>query len=152
MYNIREYRIDDKTSLIRLIRLNTPAYFSVEEEPGFSHYLDHELERYYVIEHEGEVIGCGGINFEDDYTTGIISWDMVHPDFHGRGVGSELLKFRLTELSAIGSIERIIVRTSQLTHIFYAKHGFQLIDIKKDFWAEGLDLYKMEYFQKNSSQ
>ena len=141
---IREYNPGDKSDVIHLMRLNTPRYFSPEEEDGLSRYLDNEIEHYFVVEYNHKVIGSGGINF-DDSSTGVISWDIFHPDYQGRGFGSQLLNFRLNKLKELEHIRKIIVRTSQLTHIFYEKQGFKLIETAKDYWAEGLDMYKMEY-------
>ena len=36
---IREYKSIDKSSVMNLIRLNTPEYFAPEEENDFSNYL-----------------------------------------------------------------------------------------------------------------
>ena len=46
------------------------------------------------------------------------------------------------------SVLRITVRTSQLAFGFYEKRGFELKGIEKDYWAEGFDLYRMEYVRR----
>jgi len=56
-----------------------------------------------------------------------------------------LLNHRIEKLRNISSIKKIIVRTSQLVYKFYEKQGFVLLEVKKDYWADGLDMYKMEY-------
>lgn len=142
---IRDYKPTDKNTLLQIIRDNTPAYFALEEEQDFSDYLDNEIEDYFVVETDGQIVGCGGVNFEENKTTGIISWGMVHPDHHGNKIGSALLQYRLDFLKNIKSVTRITVRTSQLVYKFYEKHGFRLIESKKDFWAKGIDMYYMEY-------
>jgi ribosomal-protein-alanine N-acetyltransferase len=45
-------------------------------------------------------------------------------------------------------IEKIIVRTSQITFPFYQKQGFRLKEKIDNYWAEGFDLYYMEYQSK----
>lgn len=76
---IRPYKSSDKTELLTLIDLNTPFYFASTEKSDFDRYLDSEIELYYVITFEDKIVGCGGINFQDDKSVGVISWDMVHP-------------------------------------------------------------------------
>ncbi len=142
---IRPYNNNDKLDLLHLIDLNIPKYFAVAEKVDFQNYLENEIELYYVITFENNIIGCGGINFENEKTTGIISWDMIHPEFHGKGFGKALLQYRISVLKSLENVTRIIVRTSQMTFPFYQKQGFQLLEIKPDYWAKGFDLYYMEY-------
>ena len=142
---IREYQASDKESLLALLRLNTPKYFAPEEEHSFAKYLDEETELYYVVLADGKAVGCGGINFADGKATGRISWDIVHPSWQGKKIGIRLLRFRIEKLKRMGGIRKITVRTSQLVYKFYEKQGFVLLETRKDHWAKGLDMYKMEY-------
>ncbi len=142
---IRPYHPKDKTALITILRLNSPAYFAPEEEEGFDQYLDHGTEDYFVICVDDVPVGCGGINYEDEKTTGIISWDMIHPDFQKQSLGSRLLQYRIDKLKAMPDIRKIIVRTSQLTDRYYQKMGFKLLNVVENHWAEGYHLYLMEY-------
>ena len=110
---IREYRETDKNAVIDLIRQNTPEYFALEEEADFSNYLDSERELYFVLLLNKEIVGCGGINFTDDKTTGKISWDIIHPQHQGKSLGAQLLKYRIEKIKSINGIQKITVRTSQ---------------------------------------
>ena len=142
---IRSYSVKDKAAVLNLMELSTPKYFAVSEKPDFENYLEHELELYFVIELHHQIIGCGGINFESNQTIGIISWDIIHPEFHGKKLGTQLLHHRLAILNDLKHIEIVIVRTSQHTDQFYQKNGFQLVEIVPNYWAEGFDLYYMEH-------
>ena len=142
---IREYEPTDKDAVINLIRLNIPKYFAPTEETDLNYYLDHERELYYVLLFDGQIVGCGGINFEDNKKTGKISWDILHPQYQGKSLGSQLLKYRIEKIKVIDSIQKITVRTSQLAYKFYEKQGFELNEVKEDYWAKGFDLYRMEY-------
>jgi len=144
---IRNYKKSDKDSLLEILKSNTPTYFSPDEEKDFIHYLDHEIDCYYVLEFQNKMVGCGGINLTKDKNMGIISWGMIHPDFQKLGFGSLLLKHRITELQKIESVEKIIVRTSQHVYPFYEKAGFKITKTIPNYWAEGFDLIEMEYFK-----
>ncbi len=121
---------------MELLRLNTPRYFAPEEAADLDAYLERERELYYVLLHEERIVGCGGINFADGGTVGKISWDMVHPQYRGKSLGTRLLRHRIEKLEAMRSVRRITVRTSQLAFGFYEKRGFELKGIEKDYWAE----------------
>lgn len=145
--NIREYKTEDKDELISLLRLNTPQFFAAEEEEDFVNYLESERELYYVLCIDDKIVGCGGINFDNEKSIGKISWDIIHPNYQGKSLGSQLLKYRLNTLKAIESVQKITVGTSQVAYKFYQKHGFELREIVKDYWADGFDLYAMVYKQ-----
>lgn len=142
---IRQYNIDDKSKLIEILKLNVPHFFAESEIEDLGNYLDSEVEQYFVAELNEEIIGAGGINFENDYKTGKISWDFINPQFQGIGLGTQLLRYRIELLKSMDSIEIISVRTSQLAYKFYEKNGFVLKEIHKDYWAKGFDMYKMIY-------
>ena len=143
--SIREFEVNDTKEIIDLFRLNVPKFFANEEEEDLIQYLENEIELYYVLLFDGKIVGSGGINFENELKTGIISWDIIHLDFQGKKLGSQLLKHRIEKLKTIASIQEIVVRTSQFTYQFYKKQGFEISEIIKDYWAKGFDLYRMNY-------
>ena len=142
---IREYLTTDKEVVMNLIKLNTPNFFAKEEVNDLSNYLDKGIELYYVLLVDGKVVGSGGINFAEKRTIGKISWDIMHPDYQGKSLGKKLLRYRIEVLKAIPSIKKITVRTSQLAYKFYEKQGFTLNEIKRNYWADGFDMYSMQY-------
>ncbi len=142
---IRAYRVSDKGKVLNLLRLNTPKYFSPEEYNDLEYYLENEIEYYYVIEMESKIVGSGGFNLIEDKTTGVISWDILHPDFQRKSLGSALLKYRIQEIQKFENVHKIIVRTSQLVYKFYEKLGFNVTGVVEDYWAKDFDLVKMEY-------
>ena len=141
---IRNYTKKDKSTLIELLRQNTPEYFDPSEERDFIQYLDHEVEDYFVYEEHSKIIGAGGINYFIEEKSARISWDIVDSKSQGRGVGKKLTQYRINHLKRNPKIEMISVRTSQHAYKFYEKMGFELVKIKNDYWAQNFDLYLME--------
>lgn len=141
---IRSYCKKDKSTLIELLRQNTPDYFDPSEERDFIKYLDHEVEDYFVYEEHSKIIGAGGINYFLEDKTARISWDIVNIESQGRGIGKKLTQYRINHLKRNPKIEMISVRTSQHAYKFYEKMGFELVKIKNDYWAQNFDLYLME--------
>lgn len=146
---IRPYHSSDKNELLSLLRLNTPEYFAPSEESDFIDYLEKEIEDYFVVEENKIIVGCGGINYWENGTVARISWDIVHPNQQGKGIGKKLTLFRIEEIKKNLAVKSIIVRTSQLAFQFYEKIGFELEKIEKDYWEEGFDLYVMRFKMGN---
>lgn len=137
--------MSDKTAILKLLRLNTPGSFAPDEEGDLLEYLDSSAENYLVVEGGGEIIGAGGINYGfDNGRTARISWDMIDPSCQGKGVGTELLQFRIAEIKQNKTITNIVVRTTQFAYEFYEKNWFRLEKVSGDYWANGFDLYQMK--------
>lgn len=143
--SIREYKVNDFNKLCDLLKLNIPKYFAVEEYPDFKKYLNEEIENYFVAEIDKEIVGCGGINYKKNKNISMISWDIIHPEYQGKGIGKKILQHRINFVKKNYPTYKIIVRTSQLVFKFYEKQGFKLLEKHQDFWTKGFDMYKMEY-------
>ena len=141
---IRAYQRDDRSALLGIFRLNTPKFFHRDEESDFSSYLDRHAASFFVVEHQGQIVGCGGFHLVGEGAAGRISWTFLHPGHQGLGLGAELVHHCLLQLRSMPSVKRIIVLTSQYASAFFYKFGFRVEEIKKDYWAEGMDLHWME--------
>ncbi len=146
---IKKYSKSDKKEVIELLKLNTPKYFDPSEEFEFIDYLDNKIEDYFVAKEDSKIIGCGGINYFPDEKIARISWDMIHPDYHGRRIGQKLTQHRINFIKNNSDTELIVVRTSQLVYKFYEKMGFEIDKVEKDYWAKDFDLYEMIINIKN---
>ncbi len=142
---IREFKEEDESNVLELFRLNTPTFFSPNEEEDLIFYLNNEIEKYFVVLLDEKLLGCGGINFKENGALGLLSWDFLHPHYQRMGVGTVLLNHRINILKSIPTVKKIRVRTSQQAYSFYEKSGFELVEKIKDYWADGFDLYSMEY-------
>lgn len=141
---IREYSQEDYKLLIELFRSNVPAYFDAEEEKDLIRFINEDREHFFVVEMDNALIACGGFALKPEVKAAYITWDMVHPNYQGKGIGTVLTEFRLQSIAMFPDVEKIIVRTSQKVSDFYARFGFKLKQTQKDYWAKGLDLHYME--------
>lgn len=142
---IRSYKKTDFSSVLSILQLNTPTYFAPQETQDFIHYLEHELDQYFVAVLDETIVGCGGFNYEFSNNIIKISWDMIHPKFQNHGIGSMLLLHRLEKIKTHYTFDEIVVRTSQFSYKFYEKHGFELIELHHNYWAKGFDMYFMTF-------
>ncbi|PVW13566.1 GNAT family N-acetyltransferase [Marixanthomonas spongiae] len=145
---IREYAPKDKSKVVELLRLNIPKFFDASEQKDLEHYLDNEIEDYFVVEENAEIIGAGGINYEPKENVAIISWDIIDPNSQRKGIGGKLMQHRIDWLKDHQHVDSVFVRTSQFTYQFYEKMGFKLEKVEKDYWAQGFDLYQMKLTNK----
>jgi len=141
---IRRYKDADKERLIELLRLNTPQYFSPNEEKDLLYYLNNHAGNHYVVEVDGQVMGCGGFNLAEGGELAKLSWDIFHPQSQGKGLGRALTKFRIQKIKEIQGTKIISVRTSQLVYKFYEKFGLEIREVVKDYWDVGFDLYRLD--------
>ena len=141
---IRPFEKTDIPDLLKLLKLNIPAAFAQSEYDDYVHYLDSEIEDYFVVDVNGRIIGAGGINYNLEKKEAYLSWDFLHPDWQGRGLGKRLALMRLDLIKTKASINKIVVRTSQMAFKFYEKMGFRLKYTSEDFWAKSYDLFYME--------
>ena len=76
---------------------------------------------YFVLEQFGQIAACGGWALD---TAGVadLTWGMVRRKFHRRGLGRELLRFRLNAIRNDGRATLVRVRT--------VARAFQLTRIK----------------------
>ena len=141
---IRPYRTTDYPAVLHILSDNVPRYFAPEEVSDLADYLRYEREDYFVVEEEERMVGSGGINYLPDWSTAVLSWGFLHPDFQRRGIGRRLAEHRIEHIKGQNEYIKIRVRTSQLTWLFYQKLGFTLLETQRDYWAKGYDLYHME--------
>ena len=143
--NLRPYEPRDLDAVVAIFRSNIPKYLGHEEEPGLHEFLqsDH-VNDYYVIEVNGEVVGAGGIAFNDlESPTVSLCWGMVRADFLGKGLGKELTRFRIDLAQEKYPGLPLTIGTSQHTRRFYEKLGFRMVEHRPDGFGPGIDDCRM---------
>jgi [ribosomal protein S18]-alanine N-acetyltransferase len=141
--NIVTYNSIHFDGCLAVFDANTPQYFAPSERELFINYFTKGIEDYYVVEINNKVVACGGINYEDEKTTGVLSWGMVLPDYQKQGIGTALTQYRLNVMKAILGITKGRVRTAQYTYKFYEKMGFTLNYFEAGYFGGLFDLYDM---------
>ena len=131
---------------------NVPKFFTKEEVNEFADFLDRYvlLEKakpqrtfYYVILLDDIIVGSGG--FGDRYGNGrlTLTWGLLHKKYHKKGLGKALLLHRLENAAKVYPNAKVFLDTTQHTQGFFAKFGFKVEKISKDYYAEGMHRYDM---------
>lgn len=137
--NIRPYELTDLEAVVEIFRSNIPKYFGPAEEPGLRNFLQDERgDDYYVVEVDGDVVGCGGIALNEDRTVSLC-WGMIREDHLGTGLGKALTEFRIGLSADKYPGLPMVISTSQHTQGFYEKLGFRLTEHTPDGFGPGID-------------
>ncbi|MCC7635080.1 GNAT family N-acetyltransferase [Stenotrophomonas rhizophila] len=143
MPTLRPYTPTDAPACLVLFDANVPRYFAPRERQDFANYLLHpdRSHDYRVIEHNGDVVACGGLALDNE-NTAAFCWGMVDSTRHRQGFGSLLSHARLAHARTLGA-QRVTLSTSQHTQGFYAGLGFAVTRIVPDGHGPGLDAVEM---------
>ena len=158
MIRIRPYLPTDLSNCLTIFDGNCPPYFALEEREAFEHWLvcqgktlenaykNTSVETYRVIENEaGELVGCGGYYLNQDQTEARFAWGMIRKELQHHGIGTYLAQQRIEEIKRNYPLAEITLATSQHTHLFYARMGFEVLDIIPSGFAPNLDKYEMKW-------
>ena len=122
--HIREYQPEDLEACIEVYRSNEPDFLAPEGLENFIEFLKLGTSYYLVIEHDGDVIGCGGLELVGDSDSSTLVYGMVHREYHRRGFGTTLLAARIALLEVEDRPIDLWMRTSTASMPFYGRFGF----------------------------
>lgn len=138
----RVYAATDREACEAIFLSNMPRYFSADEFVEFREFLNAPNAHYLVaFDQSRAIVGCGGCYVEG--TTGSLCWGMVPQEFHGRAIGSFLLRERLAWLFAHPVVSEVSIRTSQKSSGFFERFGFITSTVIPGGLGTGLDEVSM---------
>lgn len=65
----------------------------------------------------------------------------VHPEYQGRGIGSQLVKDMKDKKDTLECHTRVSNTTAKS---FYIDHSFEVVDTESNYYANGEDAYRLE--------
>jgi N-acetylglutamate synthase-like GNAT family acetyltransferase len=119
--DLRPYGSIDRDACLAIFDSPSPS-----ERARFDEFLKAPDGPYFVMEHDGAVVGCGGYTVGPEPDVATLVWGIIRNDLRRQGLGRFLLMFRLREIGKAGSIQRVLVETSQDTAKFYESQGFKV--------------------------
>ena len=144
MQYIIPFHQEHKERLMEVFDSNAPGYFDPIERSQFEEFFAGFYGGDYFIYHEDDTIyGAGGFCTQNPGEARIV-WVMVDEQKHGKGIGRTLMKYFEELIRARKEYQKVSLKTSQLTDVFYEKLGYKTLYTEKDHWGEGLDLVYME--------
>lgn len=112
--DIRPYIASDRNACLSIFDSN----FEAGQRPEFERFLDRREGPYFVMEHEGAIVGCGG------YLGANLVRGMIRRDFQRLGLGRFLLMYRLRKLEGI---QMVRLETPRSAVPFFEKQGFRVV-------------------------
>ena len=128
---------------LSILKSNTPEFIDTTEESLFINFLSRKRIIYFTVFESEELVACGGYGYDNKKDSVVLSWGIVHNQFHKMGFGTHLLKYRLKHIMKDYPTANIILDTSQKTYKFYERFNFKVDKITSDFYRKGLDRYDM---------
>jgi hypothetical protein len=140
---LRRYCRDDRSACLSLFEGNIPDSFFPHEIPAFVGFLDYLPGPYLVVEDGSRtLVACGGLAEHPDHAT--LCWGIVARGRQRQGIGRFLLRARLALAACIPGVKRVDLNTSQRTAAFFAKEGFETLQVTHNGYGPGLDRHDME--------
>ncbi|MDZ7639451.1 MAG: GNAT family N-acetyltransferase [Bryobacterales bacterium] len=137
------YTTEHATGCLAIFDAHSPDAFHPSERPVFEGFLAAPHHPYWVMLHEGAIVGCGGFLREEGSPRARLHWGMVHRDFQRQGLGRFLMLFRLREIGKLPDVEWVELGTTPLAAPFFEKQGFRPSSFAKDGWGPGMDRVEM---------
>lgn len=104
--------------------------------------LEDDLSKVYVYENDDQVIGF--ISATDLKETCDILSLVVDPEFRNQLVASNLIDYLISELDENLKIITLEVASKNIPAIhLYEKFGFEIVNVRKKYYADGDDAYLM---------
>ncbi len=136
---IRPYQNDDLPECLRLFDSN-PNYFLTSEREQFQAFLEGGPGTYFVMEHDAQLVGCGGFALEAEPGLASLTWGLIDGRYHRQGLGRLLLFHRLKEISKLGNISVVRLETTPLTAPFFERAGgFRVTNVEPGAYDGSLD-------------
>lgn len=121
--DIRPYSPADHDACLEVFDSNSPELLSASLRPAFAVFLDSGEKPFFVAEHDGEIVGCGG--FTIDGTMARLLWGIVRRQWQRQGLGRFLLFYRLREITRNAAVQMVSLRAPRQAAAFFTSQGFR---------------------------
>ena len=122
--SMRQANIEDVGGILSLIEPLEEARVLVRRSREL---LEMEIERFYILEHDGIIIGCAALYPFPEEKAGELACLAVHADYRDAGRGAALLEF-VEAAARKKKLKRLFVLTTQTAH-WFVERGYAEADV-----------------------
>jgi amino-acid N-acetyltransferase len=123
---LRPARLDDIAGLLRVLQPLEEAGILVRRSRET---LEHEIDRFVVVERDGMVIGCAALEVFPEERVGELYCLAVDPSYRESGRGEAIVEYVVERARTLGLTD-VFVLTTQTAH-FFRERGFVPVHWKK---------------------
>jgi len=124
MESLRQANIEDVGGILSLIEPLEEAGVLVRRSREL---LEMDIERFYILEHDGIIIGCAALYPFAEEKAGELACLAVHADYRDAGRGASLLEF-VEAAARKKKLKRLFVLTTQTAH-WFVERGYAEADV-----------------------
>ena len=136
---IRDYTPADHDACAAVYASNVPELYPEAILDECLTFLAEGTSYHLVLEHEGRVIGCGGLELRGEGPFAHLVFGFIHREFQKRGFGTTLLAARLSLLEHEEEAINVHLETGAEVAPFFARVGFELAEVKVNKLGPGRD-------------
>ncbi len=137
---IRDYTPEDREACLEVYHSNVPDPCPEAILPLCARFLDEGTSYLLVVEHEGRVAGCGGLELRGEGPFAHLFFGFLHKDWQGRGLGTTLLAARLSLIEHEGQDITVHLEAGTEAAGFFGRFGFKLGAVKANVLGPGRDV------------
>jgi ribosomal protein S18 acetylase RimI-like enzyme len=147
VHRIRLLRPEDYSSCEEIYRLNEAKHFPSGFSEHFASTLRSPAHVFLVAEINGSARGVAGFSMVPtlSYCATFLAYGMVHPDFKGHGLGTNLLFARLAALPESHTPCTVLLTSVGGSNSFYKRFGFRFVEIPAKLNEHGFDHYRVHF-------
>ena len=145
--DFKKYQINYFNNCMKLFESNCPSSFAEEERADYIYYLQNCRDHYLLGFTDNNLISTVGIAIHSSVLASL-RWIMVHPDYHSKGCGRQLMDYVKNYVAGNG-IQKLSISTSQHANNFFEKCGARELNFINDGWGKGMHKIDMEISLNN---
>jgi ribosomal-protein-alanine N-acetyltransferase len=133
---VREYEPSDRGACLDVFDSLRPAPEAAVRRQ-FETFLDGNPDRYFVLEHDASVVGCGGYSLSADGDVAVLRWGMIGTHCQRMGAGRYLLMYRIREIGKHGNAKIVVAQVPAGAASFFERQGCRRTGVSGPFdWQE----------------
>lgn len=142
-YGFRSYTAGDRAACLAIFDANCPESFAPNERADYAAFLDSASDAYTIVHADGRAIGAFGVFQGAAPDECRLSWILLDPALHGRGIGRSVMS-RATAAARAHGATVLRIAASHKSAPFFAAFGATVVHTTPEGWGPGMHRVDMD--------